>query len=393
MNLRDKLRAVGGSTGAGKARPEEPVQRDCRHLAVYRPLSEFPGALEVRREPVARMTDIRLPEDFDPRRILYLDTETTGLGGSGTVAFLVGVGYLTDSGFEVHQFLMRDYDEEVYLLRHIQAGLEKFDMICTFNGRTFDIPLLESRFLMNRMSRECLDKPHLDLLHVARRLWKKRLGRCNLGRLEAIILGKPRVDDLPGSEVPQRYFDYLKTRREDLLEDILAHNAQDIATLCVLLTRMAEMYDRPESIRYSEDVYSMGRGLERMNRPEEARKCYRLASRGRMGAEASAALASSYRRAGERHQAAEIWRRMAETGQGGVQPCIEMAKYEEHVRRDPAAALFWTEKAMMRLSEVTLREETTVQETRNELQYRRQRLKRKLAAAGRSPDPERAGED
>ena len=380
MNLRDKLRAVGGSSGEGKNHPAEPEKRDCRHLAVYRPLSEFPGALDVRRDMVARMTDIDLPENFDPRRILYLDTETTGLGGSGTVAFLVGVGYLTDSGFEVHQFLMRDYDEEVYLLRHIQAGLEKFDMICTFNGRTFDVPLLDSRFLMNRMSRECLDMPHLDLLHVARRLWKKRLGRCNLGRLEALILGRPRVDDLPGSEVPQRYFDYLKTRREDLLEDILAHNAQDIASLCVLLTHMAGMYEHPERVRFSEDMYAMGRSMEKTHHPEEARKYYQLARKGRMRGEAGLALGQNLRRAGEGAEAEALWREMIAARAGGVQPYIELAKVLEHRKRDYQGALEMTDRAIMLLSETRLRENRTVQETENALQYRRRRLKKRLAS-------------
>lgn len=378
MNLRDKLRAVGGSTGAGRERPAEAGSRDCGHLAVYRPMEEFSGAMEVRRDTVARMSGLDLPEPFDPRRILYLDTETTGLGGSGTVAFLVGLGYLTENGFEVHQFLMRDYDEEPYLLKHVAAGLDRFDMICTFNGRTFDMPLLESRFLMNRMQRDCLEKPHLDLLQIARRLWKLRLGRCNLGRLETVILGKPRTDDLPGSEVPQRYFDYLKTRREDLLKDILDHNAQDIATLCVLLTHMADMYDHPEQIRFSEDVYSMGRALEKLDHPEEARRCYRLASRGRMGTEASVSLAHSYRRAGDRDRAAEIWREMIASRRGGVKPYIELAKYEEHARRDPGAALELTEKALMVISEDRLKPDPAVQEMKNELQYRRRRLKRRL---------------
>ena len=391
MNLRDKLRAVGGSSGKPQPPAGEQAARDCRHTAVYRPPEEFPGALEVRRETLSRMSSVNLPEQFDPRKILYLDTETTGLGGSGTVAFLVGMGYLTDQGFEVHQFLMRDYDEEPYLLRHVEAGLNRFDMICTFNGATFDLPLLEGRFLMNRMRRDCLEKPHLDLLQAARRLWKLRLGRCNLGRLETLILGKARTDDLPGSEVPQRYFSYLKTRQESLLQDILDHNAQDIASLCVLLTHMAGMYEHPEQIRFSEDVYSMGRALEKNNRPEEARKCYRLASRGRVGTEAYSALARSYRRAGDREEAARVWQEMIACRRGGAAPYIELAKYEEHVRRDNRTALELTEQALALLSEVTLRQDASVQETQNELQYRRRRLKRKLRAEAEDPEPGRHG--
>ena len=379
MNLMEKLRAVGGSSGA--KRPENTrTETDCRHLAVYRPAEDFPGALELTGETLALMSGKEIPADLDPRRILYLDTETTGLGGSGTVAFLVGMGWLTDEGFEVHQFLMRDYPEEPFLLKHVAAGLERFDALCTFNGSTFDVPLLEGRFLMNRMDRGCLDLPHLDLLHMSRRLWKLRLGRCNLSRLEEVILGQPREEDLPGSLVPQRYFDYLKTKNEYLLEDILKHNAQDIISLCVLLNHMAELYRHPEKIRFSEDVYSMGRALERSNHPERARDCYRLAARGKMAPAASAALAGSWRRAGNREEAARIWQEMVRTSRGGIRPLVELAKYEEHVRKDPRAALAWTEKALARLSEPVIREDQTVQEWEKELQYRHQRLRRRIRA-------------
>jgi uncharacterized protein YprB with RNaseH-like and TPR domain len=377
MNLKDKLRAVGG-TGGHRPAPAE-ASTDCRHFAVYRPAEEFPGAWELTAETLRRMSDREIPDGLDPRRILYLDTETTGLGGSGTVAFLVGMGYLTDSGFEVHQFLMRDYPEEPFLLKHVAAGLGKFDVLCTFNGTTFDVPLLESRFLMNRMDRDCLTElPHLDLLHMCRRLWKLRLGRCNLGRLEEVILGKPRQDDLPGSEVPQRYFTYLKTKQISLLEDVLKHNAQDIASLCVLLNHMADLYLHPEKIRFSEDVYSMGRALERIRRTEEARHCYRLARQGKMGGFAGTALAMSYRRSGEKETAAGVWREMIRERRGGITPYVELAKYEEHIRRDYAAALDLTERALALASEPVLREDGTVQECKNELQYRRQRLLRKL---------------
>ena len=377
MNLRDKLRAVGGEHGK-TARPQREQSEDCRHFAVYRPLEEFPGAEGLTGETLSLMTEKEMPENLDPRKILYLDTETTGLGGSGSVAFLVGMGYLTEDRFEVHQFLMRDYPEEPHLLRHVAAGLGKFDAVCTFNGAAFDIPLLESRFLMNRMDRSCLEMPHLDLLHLCRRLWKLRLGRCNLGRLEEVILGRPREEDLPGSEVPARYFAYLKTRQEELLKDVLEHNAQDIASLCVLLNHMAYLYLHPEKIAFSEDIYSMGRALEKTRHPEEARRCYTLAREGRMGTDAGRALAASHRRSGEREEAARVWREMIACRQGGAEPYIELAKYEEHVRKDPAAALRLTEQALALLSEPGLENGFAVQEAKNEVQYRYQRLKRKL---------------
>ena len=178
--------------------------------------------------------------------------------------------------------------------------------------------------------------------------------------------------------MPQRYFTYLKTKQMSLLEDILKHNAQDIASLCVLLNHMARLYLHPEEIRFSEDVYSMGRALERVNQTEPARRCYRLASRGRMGDLASTALAVSYRRSGEREEAAEIWRQMIREGRGGISPYVELAKYEEHIRRNIPEALRLTEQAIIRLSEPGFRQDNAVQEDKNELQYRWQRLKRKL---------------
>ena len=163
-----------------------------------------------------------------------------------------------------------------------------------------------------------------------------------------------------------------------LLDDILKHNAQDIASLCILLNHMADLYLHPERIRFGEDVYSMGRALEKINRTENARCCYRLARRGRMGDSAGAALAMSYRRSGEKEAAAGVWREMIRERRGGITPYVELAKYEEHFRRDYAAALDLTERALALASEPVLREDGTVQEHKNELQYRRQRLLRKL---------------
>ena len=141
---------------------------------------------------------------------------------------------------------------------------------------------------------------------------------------------------------------------------------------------MADLYLHPEKIRFSEDVYSMGRALEKNHYTERARHCYRLARRGRMGDSAGTALAMSYRRSGEKEQAAEVWTEMVRDRKGGAVPYVELAKYEEHVRRNIPAALDWTEKAILLISEPSLREGSAVQEMKNELQYRRQRLLRKL---------------
>ncbi len=377
MNLRDKLNAITDNASKKSSKPAK-VYTNCWHGRVMRSLNEFPGAFSLRPDILRLMTQENLPDDLDPRRILYLDTETTGLAGSGTVAFEVGLGCLTDAGFQIHQLVMCDYPEERFLLESIADTLSGYDVICTFNGRTFDIPLLRGRFLMNRMNPACLDKPHIDLLHIARRVFKLRLQRCNLVTLEEAVLGIPRFDDLPGALVPQRYFDYLRTGDFNLLTDVLEHNAQDVASLCVLLNTMTEMYASPEQVHHDEDVYSMGVALERFDHVEEARRCYAL-SGGSMHAQGQIRLAQSYRKRGEMQEAVKIWQQMISLHEGGVTPYIELAKYYEHQARDCAAALHMTRRAMMLLAEPSFFETPTVQAEKNALQYRYDRLKRKAA--------------
>lgn len=381
MNLRAMLNAM--SQPKPRAQPtEQPRFTGCWEKTVIRPLSEFPDLAAIRGETLALMQEEAMPEPFDPARILYLDTETTGLaGGAGTVAFQVGLGRVTGEGFAITQLVMRDYPEERFLLEKVAEALGDSDVICTFNGKTFDIPLLRDRFLMNRMRTDGLDKPQIDLLHIARRVFRLRLQRCNLATLEEAVLGIPRAHDLPGSQVPQRYFNYLKTGEFALLDDVLTHNEQDIASLCVLLARMCRSYAQPETLTHGEDLYSMGVGLNRQRHPEEARRCWRLVKEGRMKAASAMQLAHSYRRAGDRQEAKRLWLDMIARREGGVQPYIELAKHYEHAENDPQTALEYTQRALMLLAEPALFANQTVQETQNALQYRYARLRRKLARA------------
>ena len=386
MNLRDKLKAIG-STAANPVKvtvtpvhtdePAQPVFTDCWRSEASHAASLYP----IRRETVMLMQGDDMPADFAPERILYLDTETTGLMGAGTVAFEVGLGWQEGEAFHVRQLVMRDYPEEKFLLEEIVRVAERFDVICSFNGKTFDLPLLRNRFIMNRIRTACLDKPHIDLLHIARRVWKLRLKHCNLTNLEEALLGLPRVDDLPGAQVPERFFSYLKTGDFTLLDDVLEHNEQDIVSLQNLLCHMCRMYEHPEQLRFDEDVYSMGVALERFHHGTEARRCYELAGGG-MHAASQGRLASSYRKCGQRQEAVRIWQEMIRRREGGVTPYVELAKHYEHAEKDYAAALEVVRKAMIFLAEPTLFEDNAVQEARNALQYRYERLKRRASAGG-----------
>ncbi len=380
MNLRDKLRAVAGEKKPA-APPPETAHNDCWRRDTLRGAESLPALNAPLGDIVPLMQPGEVPAGLRPERILYLDTETTGLGGgAGTVAFEIGLGWETSEGFAIRQLVMRDYPEERWLLRETEALLSRFDAVCTFNGSTFDLPLLRSRFLMNRMDPACLDLPHIDLVHIARRVFRLRLGHCNLGRLEEVILGQPRQGDLPGSEVPQRFFTYLKTGEFGLLEEVLAHNEQDVASMCVLLRHMVRCYANPELLGHAEDLLSMGAALEHGRHAAEARRCYQLIPAGRLHAMGQLRLAANLRRSGARGDAKEVWLGMIRRREGGAQPYIELAKHYEHVERDIPAALEMTVKAIALLSEPSLQGEA-VQTLRNALQYRYDRLARKAGAS------------
>jgi uncharacterized protein YprB with RNaseH-like and TPR domain len=168
-------------------------------------------------------------------RWAFLDTETTGLaGGSGTYAFLIGVGSVTPEGFRVRQFFMRDYGEEPSQLAALAEHLASFEVLVTYNGKTFDLPLLETRYRMCRMRPPFARLQHLDLLHGARRLWKLRLESCRLMDLENQVLGVEREGDLPGEMIPFVYFEFLRTQQAFRLVPIFHHNAVDIlSTACL----------------------------------------------------------------------------------------------------------------------------------------------------------------
>ena len=343
LSLREKLRAAG----AQKPAPPKEAPVDCMVRQALTPLSAFSLPESLSGEALSFMQGGTY-EDLRREDICFLDTETTGLShGAGTVAFLVGVGRFTQEGFLLRQYLMRDYDEEIPLLSLVARDMAESRLLCTFNGATFDLPLLEGRFTMQRMREMYPRRPHVDLLPTARRVWKLRLKKCNLTSLEEAVLGQERQDDLPGALVPERYFQFLKTRNFSLLEDILEHNAQDIVSLAHILDRLLRLHEAPLLAGAPEDVFSLGRVYERRGKIDGARVCYRAADQGSVSLLARGRMAESYRWAGDYDAAAEVYRRMIQDRQGGVAPLIAMAKICEHKRRDYAAAIEYTRKAII----------------------------------------------
>lgn len=297
----------------------------------------------------------------------------------GTVAFQIGIGYFSEDAFTVEQFLIHDYSEEGAMLRRLSAILQRFPVICTFNGRTFDVPLLRSRFLMNRIPADCIPEIHADCLYPSRRLWKLRLKSCTLGNLEEKLLGVSRDDDLPGALVPQTFFQYLKDGNFAPLEKILEHNKQDIVSLAQLFYFICRHVNHPEAVEADEDLLSLAREKERSGSRAQAVKCYRMLSRGKLRPQAFAALAADEKRSGHVQAAVRLYHTMLRRGDDPILACEALAKLYEHKLHDPAAALTCTRQALYLLSEPSLCKNESVQERQKALQYRYARLRRKCA--------------
>jgi uncharacterized protein YprB with RNaseH-like and TPR domain len=215
-----------------------------------------------------------------PGTLAFLDTETTGLaGGSGTYAFLIGVGSIDEEGFRVRQFFMRDYSEESSMLHSLSAYLARFDSLVTYNGRSYDQPLLETRYTMCRARHPFARMEHLDLLYGARRLFKLRLENCRLVNLENQILGFERQGDIPGEMIPYLYFEFLRSRRAFRLVPVFHHNVLDILSLACLTGIIPEAFRDPENARarHGSDLLGLARWLQVSGRLGEALRLMRRA--------------------------------------------------------------------------------------------------------------------
>lgn len=378
-DLLNKLRMLEAQPRRAAPQAAGAPDGGCYRAQALFPLSGFTDRRHATPQVLATLFDCEFPKRVSPEDVLFLDTETTGLsGGAGTVAFEVGMGYFVPGGFAVEQLLMRDYAQEADLLRAVAARMRRFAVLCTFNGRTFDVPLLKSRFLMNRIADAPFPAVHADVLYPARRLWKLRLKSCTLARLEEQLLHVAREDDLPGAEVPKTYFQYLRDGDFAPLERVLAHNRQDIVSLAQLFYFLCGQVAKPEDIQSGEDLLSLARTLEKRGETAQAVKCYRLCARGQTRAQAFYALALDKKRSGDTTAAIRLYETMLRRGDDPVAACEALAKLYEHRLHDPARALVYTRKALLLLAEPGLFR--AVQDRQIALQYRYARLRRRLSA-------------
>jgi hypothetical protein len=289
-----------------------------------------------------------------PSEWAFLDTETTGLaGGTGTCAFLVGVGRITPEGFRVRQFFMRDYGEEASSLDALTRHLEPFRVLITYNGRTFDQPLLETRYRMNRARPPFSRFEHVDLLYGARRLWKLRFDSCRLVDLENNILGVERHGDAPGALIPYLYFEYLRTQKIERLVSVFQHNATDILSLACLTAIVPLAFNDPSRapMRHGAEMAGLGRWLREAGELDQACALFRRAIdtglRDELVFRTLWDLAALERKRERSSAALEIWNDLAGSKNPfQVKAHEELAKHYEHEAKDYARALEVTRAAL-----------------------------------------------
>ncbi len=321
---------------------------------------------------------------IDPRRILFFDTETTGLTqGAGTCVFLVGVGFFGPQGFTIRQYFLEDYSQERAFLYLIARELGRFQALVTFNGKAFDLPLLANRFILAGLGPPPVDYPHCDLLYPARRLWQGLLPSCALADLENHILQFHRTGDLPGTEIPGRYFHYLQTRDGHLLAPVFDHNRLDITSLATLLIHLHRFVTNPMAPGHSPaEVLALARLLEARGHLHQSEEYYRAVLEqepgGKMEATAMRCLANLLKRKGQVKKAVPLWEELTRKETFSLDPYIELAKYYEHCTRDLDRA----RDMVLRAREVLRHKKAlgfNLGHQPAELEHRWQRLQRKTA--------------
>jgi hypothetical protein len=189
--------------------------------------------------------------------------ETTGLaGGAGTYAFLVGCAWYQDGSLRVRQFFLSNFTAERVLLETVAEIADSCGAVVTYNGKSFDLPLIETRFLLHRLETPFAGVPHVDMLHPARRLWREDGAECRLNALEQLLCGHRREGDVPGFEIPSRYFHFVRTGDARRLEAVMEHNRLDLISLAMLTARASQLLeDGPAAARTGREAVGHGTAL------------------------------------------------------------------------------------------------------------------------------------
>jgi uncharacterized protein len=306
------------------------------------------------------------PEAREPEELLFFDTETTGLsGGAGSVIFLLGTAWCEDGDLVAEQLFLADFPGEEGLLTRVRERFSRYQGFVSYNGKTFDSRLLATRFVMNRM--EFSIGHQIDLLHMARRLWRPLTGDCSLKTVEREILGIDRGLDVAGEEIPGIWFRFLRTGEPGLLPVVFDHNLSDITSLARMWDSLGRLLQGDTEAARADEM-ALGTLLLDRESSEGLVVLRRAFQAGRL--DAGLPLGIAYKRQGEWEKAREVWEAMAEAR--SIAAAVELAKHHEHRARDPGRALQVVERILTWNLPLDRR-------MREEIQRRRERLRRKCS--------------
>ncbi|MCK4607560.1 MAG: ribonuclease H-like domain-containing protein [candidate division Zixibacteria bacterium] len=304
--------------------------------------------------PLSAFTVFDEPGTVDLSSLLFLDTETTGLGGVGVMAFLVGCGSLVGDCFEVRQYLMPDYSDETAMLEDLQKEWGGDKTLVTYNGAAFDLPLLRGRLIVNRVARDITTAGHIDLLHAARRLFRRRLSDCTLTNVERELFSFHRDNDIPGYLIPSVYFGWLSDQNPDSMVGVMEHNRFDILSLYFLAGHLARIFlTDGEALGEAEDLHSLARVFGRRKNNEQVNKLYRRIEHlgnGSLPDDVVLYHSLAFKRVGDLTEAVGLWQELSKSSsKESYWANLELAKFFEHKARDFARA-FHHAKLAERLS-------------------------------------------
>ncbi len=318
-------------------------------------------------------------EKINPAGSLFVDIETTGLGGgSGTWAFLIGAGWFEPSCFKLRQYFLRRLPEEKAMIHHFTRTASPFLSLVTFNGKTFDLPIIWNRQILTGAPGLTEPRFHVDLLHCSRRLYAARLSSCSLKSLEESLLAIHRRGDIPGEEIPAVYFDYLRRGDTSRLKTVFEHNVIDVLSMVALLCRIIKTVEQTQ-IDHPADYLSLGNLYRETGRVDKAVECFEDAINGGGAAAVKARwqLSLIYKQQHRWEEAVGEWEKIIDRRPALIGPYLELAKFYEHRCRNLPAALDLTETALV-LADRRGYNRLTGPQGIPALQHRKKRLQRKL---------------
>jgi uncharacterized protein YprB with RNaseH-like and TPR domain len=405
-NLSDRLKLLGVKIGAKDLPPPQinksyPVEEivpgrfvDTGNGSTYLIEEDYPAnynhgkvrlRIETKPQIIAEWAGELKIAKQNPDTMLFLDTETSGLaGGTGTFAFLVGAARYTKDGFHLAQFFMRDPLEEPALLLALEQFIAPCQTIVSFNGKAFDIPLLDTRYTLQGWESPFKNLAHVDLLHLSRRLWRDRLPSRTLANLEVQILHASRTDEeIPGWMIPQLYFDYLREGDARPLKRVFYHNAMDVVSLAALLNHTSSLLESPLTLPSNDfiDLAAVARLMEDLGHTEKAVELYEACLNAELPEEIYTdtliRLSLIHKRNNNFSAAIPLWEQAASHNR--IFAYAELAKYYEHHSQELEMAFKWTLEALEYIDSHDFSSSEIIQ-WKPEFRHRLQRLQRKMSS-------------